>query len=63
PQLFVKQLEDGCWGITLATCHQIQVARSYGIRRILLANQVVGRREIEYLDNDYRVVDAIQTFS
>lgn len=49
PQLFAMQLEDGCWGITLATCHQIQVARSYDIDRILLANQVVGRREIDYL--------------
>jgi D-serine deaminase-like pyridoxal phosphate-dependent protein len=49
PQLFAKQLEDGCWGITLATCYQIQVARSYDIKRILLANQVVGRREIDYL--------------
>jgi D-serine dehydratase len=49
PQLFATQVQDGCWGITLATCHQIQVARSYGHQRLLLANEVVGRREIDYL--------------
>jgi D-serine dehydratase len=49
PQLFAQQLRDGCWGITLATCHQVQVTRSYDFKRILLANEVVGRREIDYL--------------
>jgi len=49
PQLFAAQLQDGCWGITLATCHQVQVARSYGVKRILLANEIVGPREIDYL--------------
>ena len=49
PQLFALQQEDGCWGITLATCHQVQVARRHGFKRILLANQVVGRSDIDYL--------------
>lgn len=49
PQLFAAQLQDGCWGITLATCHQVQVARSYDVKRILLANEIVGPREIDYL--------------
>ena len=49
PQLFGLQQEDGCWGITLATCHQVQVARRHGCKRILLANEVVGRSDIDYL--------------
>lgn len=49
PQLFDLQLEDGAWAITLATIQQIQVARHYGIRRILLANQLVGRQAIRYV--------------
>ena len=43
PALFRRQLDDGCWGITLATIHQVRVARRFGVPRILLANQLVGR--------------------
>lgn len=49
PQLHVRQLGDGAWGITLATVHQIQVARHFGISRILLANQLVGRQNIRFV--------------
>jgi D-serine dehydratase len=43
PELFDLQLSDGAWGLTLATAHQVQVARSFGYQRIFLANQLVGR--------------------
>jgi D-serine dehydratase len=46
PQLFAQQIEDGAWAITLATPQQIAVARSFGHRRIVLANQLVGRQAI-----------------
>jgi D-serine dehydratase len=49
PQLFQMQLEDGAWGITLATMQQVQVARRFGCSRILLANEVVDRRAIDYI--------------
>jgi D-serine dehydratase len=49
PQLFHRQIEDGAWGITLATVNQIQVARRFGIRRVLLANQLVGKQAIRYI--------------
>lgn len=38
PQLWAEQLAAGAWGITLATVWQAQLARSYGLNRILLAN-------------------------
>ncbi|MFI6217831.1 amino acid deaminase [Nocardia brasiliensis] len=41
PQLWAQQLAAGCWGITLATIWQVQLARSFGVRRILLANALV----------------------
>ncbi|WP_112469220.1 amino acid deaminase [Streptomyces triticisoli] len=41
PQLFQRQIEHGAWGITLATPHQVWVARAFGIRRIFLANELV----------------------
>lgn len=49
PQLFDLQLDDGAWAITLATSHQVQVARRYGIRRIVMANQLVGRQATRYI--------------
>ncbi|MCC7073046.1 MAG: alanine racemase [Deltaproteobacteria bacterium] len=41
PQLFLRQLDDGAWGITVATVHQLQVCRRFGVPRLLLANQLV----------------------
>lgn len=49
PQLFQMQLEDGAWGITLATMQHVQVARRFGCKRILLANEVVDPRAIDYI--------------
>lgn len=47
PQLFEKQMAHGAWGMTVATVTQMQVCRSVGIKRILLANQLVGRPAVE----------------
>ncbi len=49
PQLFRRQLLDGAWAITLATVFQVQVARRFGISRVLLANELVGRAELDYV--------------
>ncbi|SAL58358.1 D-serine deaminase [Caballeronia arvi] len=46
PQLFRRQLENGAWGITLATAHQVRAAYRGGVHRILLANQLVGKRNM-----------------
>ncbi|VXC22422.1 amino acid deaminase [Massilia sp. 9I] len=47
PQLFAAQLANGAWGITLASATQIQVAHRFNVRRVLLANQLVARADIE----------------
>jgi D-serine dehydratase len=47
PQLFAAQLANGAWGITLASATQVQVAHRFGVRRVLLANQLLGRADIE----------------
>lgn len=49
PALFDLQIADGAWGITLSTPHQIRVARRFGYDRIFVANQLVGRKAIEYV--------------
>src|SRR5579864_232854 len=46
PKLFHRQLQAGAWGITLATATQVRVAYEYGVRRVLMANQLVGRENV-----------------
>jgi len=46
PQLFARQLGDGAWGITVATVQQLMVCRRFGLPRVLMANQLVGRQAI-----------------
>lgn len=46
PRLFEMQLQAGAWGISLATAHQTQVAYAHGVRRVLMANQLVGRQNM-----------------
>ncbi|HZY64142.1 MAG TPA: amino acid deaminase [Edaphobacter sp.] len=46
PKLFDMQLKGGAWGITLATAHQTRVAYAHGVRRILMANQLVGKQNM-----------------
>ncbi|MGB0935958.1 MAG: amino acid deaminase [Colwellia sp.] len=43
PALFKLQLEQGCWGISLATVPQVINAYNGGVKRIILANQLVGK--------------------
>ncbi|WNN45123.1 MULTISPECIES: amino acid deaminase [Winslowiella] len=47
PQLFQRQIEAGAWGITLATAAQSAVAAQHGIRRILMANQLLGQANMQ----------------
>ena len=43
PALFRRQLEQGAWGMTLASAVQTCTAYAGGVRRVLMANQLVGR--------------------
>jgi D-serine dehydratase len=49
PEIFRWQRDDGVWAITLSTVQQVRVAREAGIGRILVANEIVGPRDIEYI--------------
>ena len=42
PALFRHQLDAGAWGITLASATQARAGYAHGVRRILMANQLVG---------------------
>lgn len=41
PQLWQQLLDGGAWGLTLATAWQVQLARSFGVRRVILANELI----------------------
>jgi len=51
PRLFQMQLEAGAWGITLATAHQCLIAYQHGVRRVLMANQLVGRQNMAVISS------------
>jgi D-serine deaminase-like pyridoxal phosphate-dependent protein len=70
PQVWSRQLNAGAWGITLATPWQVQVARSFGVGRIMLANSIVDPSALAWLaaelDRDpsfdfFSWVDSVQT--
>jgi D-serine dehydratase len=46
PKLFNRQLATGAWAITLATAQQTRAAYEHGVRRVLMANQLVGRQNM-----------------
>ncbi|WDE99246.1 amino acid deaminase [Lentisphaera profundi] len=46
PELFKLQVQQGAWGMTLATSYQVTTAYSHGIKKILMANQLVGKQNI-----------------
>lgn len=69
PQLFDLQLRAGAWGITAATVSHLHVYRRFGVDRIILANQLVDPRGIDFvlseLDRDpafdfYCLVDSVE---
>jgi D-serine dehydratase len=46
PQLFQRQLDAGAWGISFATVTQLAVGVAAGVRRALIANQVLGDADL-----------------
>jgi len=47
PELFKMQLDHGAWGMTLANSYQVKIAYDCGVRKILMANQLVGKGNIQ----------------
>jgi D-serine dehydratase len=54
PQLFQHQIDAGSWAITVATLQQLRVCRQFGHRRVVMANQLIGRQAIEYVASELR---------
>jgi hypothetical protein len=50
PELFQIQLDEGAWGITFATVGQLATGVATGVRRALLANQVLLPHDLSWLN-------------
>src|SRR5438093_10828421 len=46
PQIFAQQLAAGAWGITVANVHQLGICVRFGVRRVIVANQLLAARDI-----------------
>ncbi|MEZ9658964.1 amino acid deaminase [Vibrio sp. 10N.261.52.F3] len=58
PDFFHQQLENGAWGITVATPAQAEIAAMAGAKRIIMANQLVGKTNmviVEQLISEFDV--------
>lgn len=47
PDLFQRQLGEGAWGLTVASPAQAEVAAMAGAKHIIIANQVVGKANMQ----------------
>ncbi|KUI35341.1 amino acid deaminase [Mycobacterium sp. IS-1496] len=62
PQLLVRQFDAGAVAVTAATVSQVRVLRAFGVRDVLLANEVVDAAGLAWLaremaaDPEFRVV-------
>ncbi|MDZ4161951.1 MAG: amino acid deaminase, partial [Burkholderiales bacterium] len=50
PELFRVQLDAGAWGITFASVGQLAVGVAHGVRRALIANQVLLPHDLHWLE-------------
>ena len=47
PQIFAQQLAAGAWGITVANVQQLGLCVRFGVRRVIMANQLLGAAEVD----------------
>src|SRR6476660_6181621 len=46
PQIFAQQLAAGAWGITVASVQQLALCVHFSVRRVLMANPLLGAAEV-----------------
>lgn len=63
PQLFDMQLENGAWGMTLASVNQCLTAHRFGVKRILLANQLISSSDTQAILHLMRQDPAFEFFA
>jgi D-serine dehydratase len=49
PDLFLRELEAGAWGLTAQTVSQARIYREFGVKRILLANELLQELALRWV--------------
>lgn len=49
PELFALQISSGCYGMTLANATQVAAAYKGGVKRVIMANQLVGECNMDII--------------
>jgi len=49
PEIWREQLAAGAWGLTVATVSQLEVCIAFGVKRILIANEVIDTYSVRRL--------------
>ena len=62
PALFDLQIADGAWAITVSTPQHFAVACAFGYRRVFMANQLVGRRNIRDVVTGLKAAPEVEFF-
>jgi D-serine dehydratase len=62
PELFALQLAAGAWGLTFATVFQLSVGVAAGVRRALIANQVLGTADLAGLQHLLRKTPGLRVW-
>jgi D-serine dehydratase len=60
PQIFARQFDHGAWAMTVASVSQAMVCLNFGVKRIVIANQIVGASNLRSLAaaiNSYSFVE------
>ncbi len=62
PAFFKQQLASGAWALTLATAPQVAAAHHAGVARVIMANQLVGKRNMAIISELLATESAGQPF-
>jgi D-serine dehydratase len=62
PQLFARHLQDGAWAISAATACHVRTYRSFGVQRILMANQLIGSSNIRMMLDELHADPSFELF-
>jgi D-serine dehydratase len=62
PQIFRRQLAAGAWGMTFATVHQLQVGVEAGVRRAIVAHQLLQQSDLDAVQALRRSHPGLQVF-
>lgn len=62
PELHAMQLAGNAWGLTAATVHEVAVYRSFGVSRVLLANELVDDAAVRWVTAELERDPAFQFY-